>query len=279
LTDFPVSYLKPRLIIIGLSLIALVIFKPQVFNPGTAVMPIADNTLTQGKEPLGEEDYRALRLAMVNQIRSQYGLDDEIILDAFNKVPRHLFIPEPDTALAYTNQIISARQGYFILAPYQTAWMIRLLEIESGDKVLAIGSCTAYITALITEMGFTEVYGIENDPQMAANGLSLLETLGYKNVSLKQGDLYAGWQENAPYDAILVSQTADQLPPSLSAHLDPGGRLVIPIGSPGEQQSIWQFIKQINGELSGIPQGNFLLPEVGVEGSGKIRGDGQTPTP
>jgi protein-L-isoaspartate(D-aspartate) O-methyltransferase len=120
--------------------------------------------------------------------------------------------------------------------------MTELLELERGDKVLEIGTGSGYQAAVLAELGEIDVYSIEIVPALASSAAERLERLGY-GVNVKEGNGYFGWEENAPYDAIIVTAAPDHLPQSLVQQLVEGGILVIPIGPPGGYQSLWQFAK------------------------------------
>jgi protein-L-isoaspartate(D-aspartate) O-methyltransferase len=128
------------------------------------------------------------------------------------------------------------------------AWMTELLELESGDKVLEIGTGSGYQAAVLAELGYVEVYSIEIIPELAMQAALNLDSAGYTGQHLKQGDGYFGWEEYAPYDAIIVTAAPDHLPPPLTDQLTEDGIIVIPIGPPGGYQTLWRFVVE-EGEL------------------------------
>jgi protein-L-isoaspartate(D-aspartate) O-methyltransferase len=132
--------------------------------------------------------------------------------------------------------------------------MTELLELETGDKVLEIGTGSGYQAAILAELGFVEVYSIEIVPELYERSTQVLLDLGYEEIYPKQADGYYGWQEHAPYDAIIVTAAPDHLPAPLAEQLAEGGVMVIPIGPQGWYQTLWKFVK-IDGELTAYNMG------------------------
>ncbi|MGB9521993.1 MAG: protein-L-isoaspartate(D-aspartate) O-methyltransferase, partial [Anaerolineales bacterium] len=159
---------------------------------------------------------------------------------------------------AYEDHPLPIGYGQTISQPYIVAWMTELLELKPAQKVLEIGSGSGYQAAILAQLGYVDVYSVEIVPQLAKEAQDRLRRLGYTKVHLKQGDGYFGWQEYAPYDAILVTAAPDHLPPPLIAQLKDGGRLVIPIGPPGSYQTLWKFVKHGN-QLQGYDLGGVIF--------------------
>ena len=181
------------------------------------------------------------------------GVDDEAVLDAMRRVERHRFVPEEYLDQAYDDHPLPIGFGQTISQPYIVALMSRALGVEPGDKVLEIGTGSGYQAAVLAEMG-VEVYTIEIVPELATLAAQRLEELGYADVAVLNADGYFGWEEHAPFDAIIVTAAPDHLPPPLANQLAEGGRLVIPIGPVGLTQTLWQFEKE-NGELQAVNLG------------------------
>jgi protein-L-isoaspartate(D-aspartate) O-methyltransferase len=182
-------------------------------------------------------DERALgrrRQAMVEtQIRDR-GVADPRVLAAMTKVPRHLFVRESDIAAAYEDHPLDIGFGQTISQPYIVAFMSEALSVGAADKVLEIGTGSGYQAAVLGELA-REVFTIEIVPQLAERSSALLKTLGYSNVRVRAGDGYAGWPEQAPFDAIIVTAAPDHVPQPLVDQLRVGGRLVIPVGRVEQQ--------------------------------------------
>jgi protein-L-isoaspartate(D-aspartate) O-methyltransferase len=122
--------------------------------------------------------------------------------------------------------------------------MTELLELQPGEKVLEIGTGSGYQAAVLAELEGVEVYSIEIVPELAQSAAERLEALGYTEIRLKAGDGYYGWAEEAPFDAIIVTAAPDHLPSPLVEQLALGGRIVIPIGSPANFQTLWKFVNE-----------------------------------
>ncbi len=148
--------------------------------------------------------------------------------------------------------------------------MTELLELKPGEKVLEIGTGSGYQAAVLAELGGVEVYSIEIVPQLAESAAQRLQSLGYSQIHLKQGDGYYGWPEAAPFDAIIVTAAPDHLPAPLAEQLAEGGRLVIPIGPPGWYQTLWKFVRE-DGELRAFNLGGVAFVPFTGEGIERAR--------
>jgi len=179
--------------------------------------------------------YSSLRHHMVvSQLRHR-GLADERVLAAMERVPRHEFAPERYRDQAYEDHPLPIGEGQTISQPYIVALMLEALEISPADKVLEIGTGSGYVTALLAELA-ARVISIERHASLAESAAAQLERLGYSNVKLVTGDGTRGFPEAAPYDAIIVSAAAPEMPPDLIAQLGEGGRMIIPLGAEDAQQ-------------------------------------------
>ena len=196
----------------------------------------------------GADAYREARLSMVEGTIVSRDVQDPDVLRAMRTVPRHEFVPPDYVDQAYADHPLPIGYGQTISQPYIVAWMTELLALQPGEKVLEIGTGSGYQAAVLAELGDVEVYSIEIVPELASSVAERLRRLGYTGVHLKEGDGYFGWEEHAPFDAILVTAAPDHLPAPLAAQLKPGGRLVIPIGPPGSYQSLWKFVYE-DGQL------------------------------
>ncbi|PKO22705.1 MAG: protein-L-isoaspartate O-methyltransferase [Chloroflexi bacterium HGW-Chloroflexi-1] len=175
------------------------------------------------------------------------GVSDNAVLRAMETVERHRFVPERYLTEAYADHPLPIGYGQTISQPYIVALMTQALKLKPGDRVLEIGTGSGYQAAILAELG-VEVYTVEIIPELAAQAEKLLHDLGYARAHVKNLDGYFGWQEHAPYDAIIVTAAPDHLPQPLATQLVEGGRLIIPIGPQGSVQTLWLFEKQ-NGEL------------------------------
>jgi len=191
-------------------------------------------------------DFEELRQQLVDNSIVARGIENENVIRAMRTVPRHLFVPEDLIKFAYEDFPLPIGYGQTISQPYIVAWMTDLLELKPGDKVLEIGTGSGYQTAVLAELGHVDVYSIEIIPELVELATHNLETAGYTNIHIKQGDGYFGWEEQAPFDAIIVTAAPDHLPQPLVDQINETGRIVIPIGPPGGYQSLWCF--EIEGE-------------------------------
>ena len=184
---------------------------------------------------------------MVQVIR-WYGLADQAILNAMTAVPRHEFVPGGLAASAYADRPLAIGHGQTISQPYIVAEMTRQLALTPKSRVLEIGTGSGYQAAVLAE--FTpHVYTIEIVKPLADAAAKRLKRLGYDVVQTRHGDGYHGWKEHAPYDAVIVTCAAGQIPPPLLRQLAPGGRMVIPVGARFATQSLMLVTKDKDGTV------------------------------
>jgi protein-L-isoaspartate(D-aspartate) O-methyltransferase len=185
-----------------------------------------------------ESDYAAARARLVEVIESDVRetsvyLDKEAldprVMEAIATVPRHQFVPDDQRAHAYENRPLSIGHGQTISQPYIVAIMTDLLKLKPGDRVLEIGTGSGYQAAVLAPL--TEaVFTIEIIEPLAREAQARFRRLGYANIRSRIGDGYYGWEEQGPFDAIIVTAAADHVPPPLIKQLKPGARMVIPVG-------------------------------------------------
>ncbi len=190
-------------------------------------------------------DPTSARQLMVNSQLRARGISDPRVLDAMLRVPRHEFVPEPYRSEAYEDHPLPIGESQTISQPYVVALMLESLQIASTDKVFEVGTGSGYVTALLAELA-AQVFSIERYPALAASALNVLTALGYANIQVVTGDGTLGLPAAAPFDAILVSAAAPNLPHTLLTQLREGGRMIVPVGSPDSQQL--QFIRMVNGQ-------------------------------
>ena len=181
------------------------------------------------------DDFAERRLHMVRTQLRQRGIQDERVLTAMLKVPRHEFVAAPYRDHAYDDNPLPIGEGQTISQPYIVGLMLELLRLSPGHTVLEIGTGSGYQTALLAELA-AHVDSIERQPALAANADAILRTLGYTNVTVHSGDGSLGLPDRAPFDAIIVSAAAPELPAILFTQLKEGGRLVAPVGPSDSQQ-------------------------------------------
>lgn len=190
------------------------------------------------------------RAAMVETVRRE-GADEvgERVLKALGAVERHRFVPAALAGDAYANHPLPIGEEQTISQPLMVAIMTELLDVEPGDRVLEVGTGSGYQAAVLAAMG-ARVWSIEIVPALARSAAARLKTLGYGGVTVREGDGYAGWSEQAPFDAIIVTAGADHVPQPLVMQLRPGGRMVIPVGPVNDVQTLILIEKDANGRVT-----------------------------
>ncbi len=176
------------------------------------------------------------------------GITDPDVIEAMLQVPRHKFIPDEFQREAYQNRPLPIGYDQTISQPYIVALMAEMLEIEPGDKVLEIGTGSGYHAAVLSELT-PYIYSIEIVEPLGVRAAELYEELGYTTIQTKIGDGYLGWEEHAPFDKIIVTAAADNVPQPLIDQLKPGGIIAIPVGPLDQSQILTRLIKSENGEL------------------------------
>ena len=190
------------------------------------------------------ESHRERRRRLVEQLRAA-GVSDLAVLHAFDRVPRHLFVPELFEARAYADEALPLGHGQTISRPSTHALFLQTLGLKGPERVLEIGTGSGFQTALIATL-CQRVFSIERIPELALEARKRIEALGFSNVVVRAGDGAYGWRTYAPFDAILVAAGAAETPRPLLEQLGEGGQLLIPIGE-SESQKLHRITK-IHGE-------------------------------
>ena len=179
---------------------------------------------------------------VVNQLQDR-DITDQEVLQAMLTVPRHQFVDPRIRDSAYNDYPLAIGEGQTISQPYIVALMTQLLELKGDEKVLEIGTGSGYQAAVLAEI-VKEVYTVEIFESLSRESEALLKDLGYRNIKFKVGDGYHGWEEHAPYDAIIVTCAPDHVPPPLLQQIkDNGGRIVIPVGGIWMVQTLMKIEK------------------------------------
>ena len=181
-------------------------------------------------------------MQMVDRQIRRRGITDQDVLAAMERVPRHEFVPDEHRSQAYADHPLPIGYGQTISQPYIVALMTELLQLEATDRVLEIGTGSGYQAAILGEI-VGEVYTVEIVEALATQARERLAHLDYANVHVLHADGYFGWEEHAPYDAIIVTAAPDHIPQPLVHQLADGGKLVIPVGPPGGYQTLWEVTK------------------------------------
>lgn len=211
-------------------------------------------------------DFTAEREAMIDRHLRRRGINEQRILDAFLAVPREKFVSPEYEHLAYGDHPLPIEAGQTISQPYIVALMIQAAEIKPGDKVLEIGAGSGYAAAVISRIA-DKVVAIERQHDLVEVASERLKRLDYDNVRIVEGDGTKGCPDEAPFDAILAAASGSHVPRPLLAQLAPGGRIVMPIGSPGWVQELVKVTKQEDGVLKQENLGGVrFVPLIGEEG-------------
>jgi protein-L-isoaspartate(D-aspartate) O-methyltransferase len=214
-------------------------------NKYAGFSPIGFGLLTTNHWPLLMPDSTTARQLMVDAQLRDRGISDPRVLEAMLRIPRHRFVPEAYRSQAYEDHPLPIGDGQTISQPYIVARMLESLQLAPSDKVLEVGTGSGYVTALLAELA-AQVFSIERHPALADCARNVVAVLGYANVRILTGDGTLGLPAEAPFDAILVSAAASELPSALLAQLRDLGRMTIPVG-PADSQQL-QFIRIVNGQ-------------------------------
>ncbi len=184
-----------------------------------------------------------LRMKMVHEQIEHRGVRNPDVLRAMRNTPRHAFVPDTEADRAYGDYPLPIGYGATISQPYIVAFMTELLDVKPTHRVLEIGTGSGYQAAVLAELT-DEVYSIEIRENLAKQAARRLKELGYDKVRVKCGDGYLGWEEAAPFDAIIVTAAPNHIPPPLIKQLKEGGRMVLPLGSTGYFQTLTLITKK-----------------------------------
>jgi protein-L-isoaspartate(D-aspartate) O-methyltransferase len=205
----------------------------------------------------GQTSYESQRQALIEELRDDSRLAEEYgapplsepTLAVLGQVPRHEFVPDEQKRWSYENRPLSIGARKTISQPYIVALMTELAEVTKSDTVLEIGTGSGYQAAVLSELA-GHVYTIEIVEELGRRAANTLQRLGYENVTARIGDGYAGWPDQAPFDAILVTAAPEEVPQPLIEQLAVGGRMVIPVGAEYEVQNLQVLTKADDGQLS-----------------------------
>jgi protein-L-isoaspartate(D-aspartate) O-methyltransferase len=201
------------------------------------------------------QDFAAARARMVAEVEATYAETraetalpamSSAVRQALGKVERHRLVPASQAGMAYLNRPLPIGDGQTISQPYIVALSTDLLRLRPEHVVLEVGTGSGYQAAVLAEI-VKQVYSIELIEALGRSAATKLAELGYRNVEIRIGDGYQGWPERAPFDAIVVTAAAPEVPPALVAQLKPGGRMVIPVGGAWDIQYLKVLVKRADG--------------------------------
>jgi len=233
----------------------LILLMSEPAFPQSAVAPDTDET-------------RRAREQMVREQIQARGISSAEVLRAMRSVPRHQFVPQDLIQSAYADHPLPIGEGQTISQPYIVALMTDALQLKNRDKVLEIGTGSGYQAAVLANL-VSEVYTMEIKQKLYQHASNLLEELNYNHITCRHGDGYFGWEDAAPFDAIMITAAVDHIPPPLIKQLKDGGRLVLPLGSPFGYQNLVLVtkrgedvsVKQITGVLFVPMTGHAMAPK------------------
>ena len=217
-----------------------------------------DGPLSAAASPESDR-FRALRQDMVHNYVEHALISDPLVLQAMRTVLREEFVLPDYRRAAYAENALPIREGQTISQPYTVALMTELLDLQPAERVLEVGTGSGYQAAVLAEIT-DQVYTVEIIANLSREADERLNGLGYEQVDFLRADGYYGWEEYAPYDAIIVTAAPDHVPQPLLRQLKDGGNLVIPVGPPGAVQSLWliqkrgdEFIRLNKGAVRFVP--------------------------
>ncbi len=215
-----------------------------VFDPESRLQRLLERVVAETRETGGTTGCPAL---------------SERVWGALATVPRHHFVPAAQRDLAYADMPLPIGRGQTISQPFIVALMTELLKLEPDAVVLEVGTGSGYQTAVLARLA-RWVYSMERIPELAETAARRLRELGYDNVTIRAADGGQGWEEHAPFDGVIVTAAATDIPPALVRQLKPGGRLVVPVGLPGRTQDL----RLLRKDEQGVVQDRSVLPVVFV---------------
>ena len=218
--------------------------RPNPLSPlGVTLLGLAAALQAGPAAPQDDAVLAARRTRMVVEQIAARGVRDPLVLKAMAEVPRHLFVPPGLADRAYADHPLPIAEGQTISQPYIVALMTECLALRGGEKILEVGTGSGYQAAVLGRIAGS-VFTIEiHEPLSRAAG-ETLRRLGYRNVTVRSGDGFFGWPEQAPFDGVVVTCAAAEVPPALFAQLAEGGRLVLPLGDPGAYQELTVVTKR-----------------------------------
>jgi protein-L-isoaspartate(D-aspartate) O-methyltransferase len=204
---------------------------PIIKDPTATIFPIES-----------EDHYKEARGRLVRTGIVGWGIEDERVIKVMGEVPRHEFVPPEYLNQAYDNNALPIGYGQTISQPFIVALMTQELDVSEGDRVLEIGTGSGYQAAVLAHLG-VDVYTIEIISPLYEEASERLSRLGYTHITTRHADGYYGWEEESPFDAIIVTAAPDHVPQPLLAQLKIGGVMVIPVGPVGAFQELWKITR------------------------------------
>jgi protein-L-isoaspartate(D-aspartate) O-methyltransferase len=207
--------------------------------------------------------FLSARRTMIERDLKARGIKDARVLAAMEFVPRQIFVPEKFRSAAYDDRPLPIGEGQTISQPYIVAYMTELLDLKGTEKVLEIGTGSGYQTAVLARLAAT-VYSMEIIAALSERAKASLAELGFTNIQLMVGDGFFGWQDNAPFDAILLTAASPKIPEPLWRQLREGGRIIMPLGEPRQTQKLVRIRKLAGKEVTEALSEVVFVPLTGA---------------
>ncbi|HRH98319.1 MAG TPA: protein-L-isoaspartate(D-aspartate) O-methyltransferase [Prosthecobacter sp.] len=213
-----------------------------------AIAAVLMSGCCEAQTPPRAGDFRPQRERMVREqlMRAGHNIQNQRVLEAMRSVPRHEFVPKEMRAQAYADEPLPIGHGQTISQPYIVAFMTEAINPQPGERILEIGTGSGYQAAVLAAMG-AQVFSIEIVKPLGEKAGKDLRRLGYDQVKVRIGDGYAGWPEEAPFDAVIVTCAPENIPQPLIDQLKTGGRMIIPVGEEGGRQELYLLKKTADG--------------------------------
>jgi len=206
--------------------------------------------------------YEQAREQMVRYQIENRGISDQKVLAAMRTVPRHLFVPRGLRSNAYADRPLPIGEGQTISQPYIVALMTESLRLDADSRILEIGTGSGYQAAILAQIT-SEVYTIEIKEKLYKKATEVLKALDFTNVKTRRNDGYYGWEEQAPFDAIMITAAVDHVPPPLIRQLKNGGKLILPLGHPFHYQYLVLVTKKGDDIIQKNITGVLFVPMTG----------------
>ncbi len=216
-------------------------------------------------DPPKDDPFAKPRERMVQRHLVERGIKDKRVLDAFRTVPRHLYVPPESKRLAYEDESLPIGEGQTITPVYDVAFMTEALNPKPTDKIYEVGTGSGYQASILSRL-VKDVYSVEIHEPLGKRAAAVIKSVGYTNIHTRVGDGYAGWPEEAPFDAVIVTCAPTKVPGPLVEQLKEGGRMVIPLGD-RFNQAVYLMEKK-NGKLVQIAK---LKPTLFVPMTGRAQ--------
>ena len=225
------------------------------------ILSLVPTTAIAGAIP-DNPKFKAAREKLVEKYIAGHGIADAQVLAAMRSVPRHCFVPKRLAAKAYADTALPIEEGQTISQPYVVALMTESLKLSGNHRVLEIGTGSGYQAAVLAKI-VKEVYSIEIKEKLHHTSTRLLKDLGFTNIKTRHGDGYFGWQDAAPFDAIMITAAVNHVPPPLLKQLVEGGRLILPLGNPFSYQNLTMITKTGDDYVTRQITGVLFVPMTG----------------